>query len=415
MNSSIDNYNRHWKNLNAQLTNSTIGKNYKEAQSTYESMRKDFMRKLQQTKRDEVSENQIKQFKLMVNNQYRAIDAPLAEQKINDGFKDLTELIENNENIQLMIDHVIKEDLITILDAKASQKARKNASDKTIKQKKRRKLTKQHNWEHITDDYLDNQINKLIEKHPIFASEINKMLKNSSLQEPKGYDASDVLSHCIMPIINKKTRDILDICKKDIKMDSSKGYFYEAAVAKAFSEMLQDKLNPKVAVIHMGKENKSADIVVDFSEALNIVDEEEKKKNQHGIQVKNYDFKDFDNLKPDMLGFQRISNKAKLLEQFQNKYRGYFTKKTTEKNKEYTALIDKNNQDSYTKLQSLAMLFLSEEKRLYNILGENNVAYVGKTGLQWTTALLKTWINHKRWLCFQSGLGKEFTAQIGIL
>jgi hypothetical protein len=29
----------------------------------------------------------------------------------------------------------------------------------------------------------------------------------------------------------------------------------------------------------MGKENKSADIVVDFSEALNIVDEEEKKKN----------------------------------------------------------------------------------------------------------------------------------------
>lgn len=415
----IEAYNRHWKNLNSLLGDNkqTIKTNYQKAYETYNKMRQSFMSNMQKTKLDGVSGKEIQKFKNDINEWYRTIDAPLAKEKIDAGFTELADAVKNNQNIQLMIDHIIKDDIKIILNNKAAQvKPKEDSSSGTIKLRSDSKKVKyKKKWQHITEDYLDQEINKLIEKHPIYANEFNKILGSSPLLgQNQGYDPTDILNKLVKPIVRNKVKDVLGICQKKIQQKSAKGYFYEATVAKMISIFFKDNLDPRVAVVHMGKDNKSADITIDFAEALGQTDKEN--QTHYGIQVKNYDFKDFNNLNANYssIYFQRISNKAELLKEFQNLYRGYFTDKIV-KNKTKTVLQDKGNSETYSELQAQAMLFLSAEKRLYNILGEENVGYVEQSKFVWTSQLLKTWIAKNRWLCFQSGLNREFTAEIGLL
>lgn len=417
----IEAYNKHWDNLNNSLGNNKqiIKSNYQEAYQTYNKMRQAFMSRMQKTKLDGVSGKEIQKFKNNINEWYHTIDPPLAKEKINAGFAELVDVVKNNQNIQLMIDHIIKDDIKAALNIKAAQvKPKKDSSSEKIKLRSDSKKVKyKTNWQNITEDYLDEEINKLIEKHPIYANEFNKILGSSPLLgQNQGYDPTDILNKLIKPIIRNKVKETLGICQKKIQQKSAKGYFYEAAVAKMISIFYKDNFDPKVAVVHMGKDNKSADITIDFAEALDQTDKEN--QTRYGIQVKNYDFKDFDNLNNSYssIYFQRISNRAELLKEFQSSYSKYFKDKIVN-NKTKTVLQDetKKDRENYSMLQAQAMFFLSEQKRLYNILGEENVGYVEQSKFVWTSQLLKTWITKNRWLCFQSGLHREFTAEIGLL
>ena len=271
-------------------------------------------------------------------------------------------------------------------------------------------------WKKALDKKIRDEWNKQLN-----SKEISEMvLSKIGTKKSQYFSVNDIMSFIINPLIKQRKEKILNgigTWSTLSNYNSALGFFYEACAAQAIGEVFEYMSDAKtqgsqVKVIHKAGKNEIEDIVVNFSQILT----EEQRKNGYtedfGIQVKGYDtLKMFDNffnnnsnpLIEDPTKFIRFSNHADMLKDF---------RKTI---LPIQGEANIQSQEEYAIIQSEAMAFLSDNKKLFNILGEANVGYIERSGFKWTKDLLKIMINTRQWLCFESRFGHDFTERVGIL
>ncbi len=423
--SIIQQYIQDQHNLQQIVTNkyeADIKQGYGIAQRYYNGIKKAFLRKLRTIKLDGRTKHLEKNFVNQINNKFRQnnqVQDSLARGALQKKYWDLRKSIESylntdngNNGIKKFLDDIIQQEFKDFVNN--SNNKQNNTITSTAK-------SNNNNNTNLATE-MEKERTKLIEK-------INRMLQSpqyNAMQHqdlqmslknalPGQYDATDINNKIIMPMLRNYILKSLNQVVKGIDFPTTYGLFHEAAVYSGLEEIAKGAYDTsKFTLIHTGSKGGIADIEWDFSKSYENISNQSNNKNilTYGMQIKAYDLKNINKFFDkdyqikasdySLTEFKRISNQAQLLNDF----------RLSKKIKKESGITD---QGYYQQLQAEAMWFLSQKKRLHQIMGENNVAFVEKSGFRWITDILKMMLDNSTYACFKSQFRSDFEAQIGIL